>query len=113
MSSVRKYINVWVEKRKNPPRKDGTVTYSYTLEWNEFGRRRFMSLGRTATLEFARRAAKIREKELNSPEEQQGIDPITWEQFREKYLGTNYPGWDSPPKDRRVSAKWSVAEITP
>lgn len=31
---ARKYIKVWVEKRKNPPKRDGTRTISYTsIAW--------------------------------------------------------------------------------
>ena len=29
---VRKYIKVWLKKRPNPPKKDGTCTVSCTLE---------------------------------------------------------------------------------
>ncbi len=34
---VRKYIKVWIKKRKNNPLKDGGRTTSYTLEWVELG----------------------------------------------------------------------------
>src|SRR4051812_20552361 len=102
MPSSCKYISVWVEKRKNPPKKDGSQSCSYTLEWNEFGERRFMSLGPKATLEYAKRMAKLREKELNSAEEQQGLDPVTWDRFREKYLSNNYPGYNLPSKERKA-----------
>lgn len=50
---MRKYAKVWVKKRKNNARKDATQTVSYTLEWIEYGQRRFMSLGKHATLTFA------------------------------------------------------------
>jgi hypothetical protein len=58
---VQKYAKVWIEKRKN------RKSVSYTLEWLEFGQRRFMSLGQHATRAFAREAARRKEAELNNP----------------------------------------------
>lgn len=34
---LRKYIKVWTKRRRNNPKKDGSVTTSYTLEWVEYG----------------------------------------------------------------------------
>ena len=113
MNTARRYIRVWVERRKNPPRKDGSRTTSYTLEWLEFGERRFMSLGPGATLAYARRAAKLKEDELNSPETQQGLDPISWERFRQKYLDSHYPGHSLTRKERKAASKtWQNSEAT-
>ena len=85
---VRKFIKVWIKKRKNNPLKDGSRTTSYTLEWLEFGRRRFQSLGKHATASYARQAAADMEKELNSPDRRESLDPITWDDFQKKYLDT-------------------------
>jgi integrase len=109
----RKYIKVWVERRKNPPKSDGSQTVSYTLEWVEFGKRRFMSLGRAATAAYASRMAKLKEDELNSLDGQQGIEPSTWDDFKRKYLDTFYPGHDLPPRQRKLAAKgWGKSEAT-
>jgi integrase len=110
---ARKYIKVWVEKRKNPPKMDGSHSISYTLEWVEFGKRRFMSLGKGATATYAARAAKLKERELNSMKEQQGLEPLTWDQFRQKYLDTHYPGHGLPTKERKAAAKaWGKSEAS-
>jgi len=85
---IRKYITVWIKNRKNPPRKDGSVTVSRTLERVEFGERRFMSLGKNATLAYAREAKKQKEAELNDPERRESLVPISWEAFAKKYLDT-------------------------
>jgi hypothetical protein len=60
---VRKYVKVWIKKRKNNPLKDGSRTTSYTLEWVEYGQRRFLSLGKHATAAYARQAASDQENE--------------------------------------------------
>src|SRR5688500_8018985 len=102
MLPIRKYIKVWIEKRKN------RTSTSYTLEWGEFGERRFQSLGPHATLACAREAARQKERELNSPERYAGIEPMTWEQFTAKYLTTFYPGHDLPAAERKAKEKaWS------
>jgi integrase len=102
---VRKYITVWIKNRKNPPRRDGSVTVSYTLEWVEFGERRFMSLGRNATLAYARQAKKEKEQELNDSERRESLVPVTWDNFQKKYLDTYYPGHDLPPAQRKIKAR--------
>jgi len=111
--NLRKYIKVWVEKRRNPPKQDGSRTTSYTLEWVEFGERRFLSLGPGATFAFAKQAAKLKEEELNSLESHQALDPITWDRFREKYLNTQYPGYALSRKDKKEASKtWGNSEAT-
>lgn len=45
---VRKWTKVWIECRKN------RISTSCTLEWVEFGKRHFLSLGPHATLAYAR-----------------------------------------------------------
>src|SRR5262245_41660000 len=82
---VREYGKGVVKKRKNNLKKDVTRTVSYTLEWIEYGQRRFMSLGKHATLGFARQSAAQKEKELNSPEHREALAPITWDDFVKKY----------------------------
>lgn len=47
---VRKYVPVWLKRRKNRVRQDGSQKVSYTLPWVEFGEERFQSLGPRATL---------------------------------------------------------------
>ena len=81
---IRRFIKVWIKKRKNNPQKDGSCTVSYTLEWVEFGQRRFLSLGKHATFAYARQAAADKEKELNSPEQRESLDAIDWESFVKK-----------------------------
>jgi integrase len=98
---VRKLIKVWVEKRMNRVRAGGKQGFSYTLEWKEFGRRRFLSLGPHATLAFAREAQRRKEAELNSPERLEALDPVTWGAFRKKYLDATYPGHDLPTAKRK------------
>src|SRR3974390_1208915 len=111
MLNVRKYVKVWVEKRRNPPKKDGSRTTSYTLEWVDFGERRFLSLGLGATSAYARRAAKLKEEELNSLEGHHGLEPITWDRFRQKYLDTQYPGYSLSGKQRKEASKtWGNSE---
>jgi hypothetical protein len=72
---VGKFIKVWIKKRKNNSLKDGTRTTSYTLEWVEFGRRRFQSLGKHATATYARQAATDLEKQLNSADRRESLEP--------------------------------------
>jgi integrase len=104
---VRKYIKVWVKKRKNNARNTGKPTISYTLEWVEFGQRRFMSLGTGATAAYSRQAAADKERELNTIDQGEGLDPITWEDFQKKYLETIYPGYDLPSAERKTKmATW-------
>jgi integrase len=119
MSTIRKYIKVWVIKRKNNPREGGKdPTVSRTLHWVENGERKFQSLGRYATADYAREAARRKEAELNnfdlpaaraddapSPD---AVQPIEWDAFRKKYLDTKYPGHDKPTKQRQEAQKtWS------
>ena len=104
---VRKYIKVWIEKRKN------RTSTSYTLEWLEFGRRRFLSLGPHATLAFAREAARRKEQELNSPERQETLVPISWDDFMKKYWDTIYPGHELEPAARKEKARtWAKSFST-
>jgi integrase len=98
---VCKYIKVWIKKRKNNPLKDGSRTRCYTLEWVEYGQRRFLSLGKHATAAYARQAASDQEKELNAPESRGSLVPITWDDFQKKYLDTLYPGHDLPAAGRK------------
>ena len=112
--SVQRFIKVWIERRKNPPKKDGKQSVSYTLEWIEHGKRQFMSLGRKATYDFARQAAKDKQKELNSPEEFHEFDPITWQDFQKFYLANIYPGHDLKTAERKIAERnWpkSVASL--
>ena len=52
---VRKYVQVWVMRRKNNVRKDGKPpTVSYTLQWAVYGQKSVLSLGRGATLAYAK-----------------------------------------------------------
>ena len=103
--TVRKWIKVWVEKRKNPPKLSGKRTVSYTLEWVEFGKRRFVSLGPGATRGYAESMAKAKEAELNAPSPEEPLKPITWADFKKKYLETTYPGHDLPPRQRKDQAR--------
>jgi integrase len=99
---VRKYIKVWIEKRKN------RKSVSYTLEWVEFGQRRFQSLGPHATRAFVQDTARRKEAELNNPNRLAALEPITWDAFRKKYLATLYPGNDLPVSQRKEKEKtWS------
>src|SRR5579883_1348459 len=110
---IRKYVTVWIQHRKNPPRQDGSQTVSRTLEWVEYGQRQFMSLGKNATAAYARQAKADKEKDLNSREHRRTLVPITWKAFREKYLATNYPGYDKTGKERAEAAKkWSKSANT-
>ncbi len=103
---VRKYIKVWVKRRKNNPRKGGKApTVSYTLQWAEHGLPKFMSLGPHATLAYAKEAARLKEAELNSFEKVSSLDAISWEDFRKKYMDTKYPGHDLPPGRRQEAMK--------
>jgi integrase len=108
MLPVRKYVRVWLKRRKNPPRGDGTCTTSYTLEWVEYGQRRFLSLGRHATAVYARTERARKEQELNAPEARESLVPVSWADFRKAYLDTTYPGHDLPPTERKAAASaWS------
>jgi hypothetical protein len=76
---IRKFIRVWVMKRKNNARKNGkAATISYTLQWEVYGRKSVMSLGRGATRAFAKRMATEKENELNSESETESLAPIYW-----------------------------------
>ena len=88
---LRKYIKVWIKRRQNNARKDGSKATSYTLEWVEYGKRSFMSLGIGATAGYARHARAIKEQELNSLAEFSGLSPITWPDLEAKYLTNAYP----------------------
>ncbi len=104
---VRKYIKVWVKKRKNNLLKDGSRSTSYTLEWVEYGQRRFLSLGKHATAAYARQAAADQEKELNAPERRESLEPITWDHFQKKYLETHDPGHELTGAGRKeAESKW-------
>lgn len=96
---VQKYAKVWIEKRKN------RKSVSYTLEWIEFGQRRFLSLGQHATRAFAREAARRKEAELNNPNRLQALEPLTWAAFRTKYLDTFFPGHELPTAGRKEKEK--------
>ena len=98
---IRKYIKVWVEKRKNPPRKKGKRSTSYTLEWVEHGKRSFISLGTAATKGYANALARRKEAELNNTTPEEALKPITWDDFKSKYLETVYPGHDLPTHERQ------------
>jgi integrase len=106
---VRKYIRVWVMRRKNNQRKDGREpTISYTLQWEVYGKKSVMSLGPGATLAYAKRMAAEKEKEINSESPSDTLEPITWTDFKKKYLDTFYPGHDKPTEERKpLQAKWS------
>jgi integrase len=104
---VHKYIKVWIEKRKN------RTSTSYTLEWREFGQRRFLSLGPHATLSYAREARRRKEAELNSTERMETLVPIAWDDFKKKYLDTFYPGHDRDAALRKEQARgWSKSPKT-
>jgi hypothetical protein len=83
----------------------GGQTVSYTLEWVEYGQRRFISLGRHANAAYARSERARKEAELNSPESRETLEPILWTDLRKKYLGTTYPGHDLPPKERQEASR--------
>jgi integrase len=105
---VRKWVKVWIKKRKNRVRQGGgEPSVSYTLQWKEFGADRFLSLGPHATLAYARRMQSDKERELNNPARHAGLDPVRWDAFRKKYLDTRYPGHDLPMKERlEVQKAW-------
>jgi integrase len=105
---VRKYIRVWVKRRKNNPRKGGqAATVSLTLEWVVYGQRQFMSLGPGATAAYARRMAAEKERQLNAEAPSETLEPVTWAAFRTKYFDTFYPGHELPPRERQaMRAQW-------
>jgi integrase len=105
---VRKYVKVWLKKRKNRRREDGgEPSISYTLQWLEYGKDQYLSLGPHATRAYAEEARRRKEAELNSFEQQSNLDPISWADFRTKYMNTFYPGHELPPKERKTaSAGW-------
>lgn len=111
---LRKYVKVWIMRRKNNPRKGGKPpTVSYTLQWTRFGKKGVMSLGRGATLAFARRMAAEKEKELNDPDHRGYLEPCTWAHFRQKYLDLTYPGHELGGKERQQAAgKWAKSLST-
>src|SRR5262245_36002437 len=103
---IRKYIRVWVMKRKNNSRKDGKQpTVSYTLQWMMYGRKSVQSLGPGATRSYAERMAAQKEKELNAESPSNVLDPIVWSAFQKKYLDTFYPRHDLEPAERRAAQK--------
>ena len=80
---LRKYVKVWIMRRKNNPRKDGrAATVSYTLQWVLFGKKSVMSLGPGCTLAYARRLKAEKEKELNDPDHTGYLEPIRWDDSR-------------------------------
>jgi integrase len=98
---VRKYIKVWIKRRKN------RTSTSYTLQWVEYGKDQYLSLGPHATLAYAKEAARQKEAELNSFDRQAGLKPIRWADFTKKYFDTFYPGHDLPPRQRKEkTASW-------
>jgi hypothetical protein len=105
---LRKYVKVWIMRRKNNPRKGGKPpTTSYTLQWVLYGQKQVMSLGSGATLAFARRMAAEKEKALNDPSHTGYLEPCRWDTFRKKYFDLTYPGHDLEGKDRKeAAAKW-------
>jgi integrase len=111
---IRKYVRVWVMKRKNNSRKYGkAATTSYTLQWTVYGKKEVMSLGIGATLAYAKRMAAEKEKEINSESPSESLKPITWSDFKLRYLDTFYPGHDKPIEERKqLQAKWSKSYST-
>ncbi|MBY0231773.1 MAG: site-specific integrase [Gemmataceae bacterium] len=106
---VRKYVRVWVMRRKNNPRKESMEpTVSYTLQWVVYGRKHVMSLGPGSTLAYAKRMASEKEKEVNSESPSDRLEPVTWGDFKRKYLDTFYPGHDKPTDERKpLQAEWA------
>src|SRR4051812_19651178 len=96
-------------RRKNNARKNGRPpTTSYTLQWVLYGKKSVLSLGRGATLAYAKRMAAEKEKELNAETPSDTLAPVTWNDFRKKYLDTFYPGHDLPTAARKEAQKeWS------
>ncbi len=110
---VRKYIKVWIKKRRNPPKRNGRQTTSLTLEWVEFGQRFFMSLGTGATRGYAEAVAKAKEAELNSPTQVEQVQPLTWADFTKEYLDRNYPGHDKRGRERiEASRTWDKSNAS-
>jgi hypothetical protein len=112
---VRKYIKVWVIKRKNNPReRDKAPATSLTLLWLQDGGRKFQSLGRHATSDYAREAARRMEADLNgfAPARRAARGPLARraeadrvDAFPKKYLKTKYPGHDLPAAERQEAQK--------
>ena len=111
---VRKYVKVWVMRRKNNPRKGGgEPTVSYTLQWAVYGKKEVMSLGRGATLAYAKRMAAEKEKQINSESPSDTLEPLAWGDFRRKYMDTFYPGHDKPAAERKpLQAQWSKSHAS-
>jgi hypothetical protein len=110
---VRKYIKVWIKKRRNPPKKNGRQSTSLTLEWVEFGQRFFLSLGTGATRGYAEAVAKAKESELNSPAQVEQVQPLTWAEFTREYLDRIYPGHDKRGKKRvEASRAWEKSDAS-
>jgi integrase len=108
---VRKFIKVWIKKRKNPPKRSGRQTTSLTLEWVEYGQRFFMSLGTGATRAYAEAVAKAKEAELNSPSQIEQIKPLTWDDFSKEYMDRTYPGHELRGKQRKAAARnWEKSD---
>src|SRR3954454_2952469 len=106
---IRKYVRVWVMRRKNNARREGKpATTSYTLQWMIYGKKKVMSLGPGATLAYAKRMAAEKEREINSDSPSDTLEPITWSDFKAKYLDTFYPGHDKPTEERKpLQTKWN------
>jgi integrase len=110
---VRKYIKVWIKKRRNPAKKNGRQTTSLTLTWVEFGQRFFMSLGTGAPKGYAEAMAKAKEAELNSPTQVEQVQPLTWTDFTQEYLDRIYPGHDKRGKERvEASRVWEKSSAS-
>src|SRR5262245_2590897 len=103
---VRKYVRVWIKKRKNNVRVGGKPpTVCYTLQWVINGQPRFLSLDRAATLAYAKEMARRKEAEINSTEPLATLETVRWGDFQKKYLDTKYPGHDLPTKQRQEAQK--------
>ena len=70
----RKHISIWLKRRRNPPRKDGSRTVSYTLQWrDENYEERFDSLGAAMAEEEAEAKRQHFEQWINGD---WGDDPV-------------------------------------
>lgn len=86
---------------------------SYTLRWKEFDQNRFLSFGPHATLAYAREAAAQKERELNSFDHRETLQPITWTNFIKQYLDTFYPGHDLGTTERKEKVRtWGKSPKT-
>jgi hypothetical protein len=67
-----------------------------------YGKKSVMSLGRGVTLAYAKRMVTEKEKELNAESPSDLLEPITWDNFRKKYMATYYPGHELPLEERKA-----------